>query len=106
MTREGSSGEHDCRTISVIAGPNGAGKSTFVEIRSNPDNNSMSMDEKVAAACRDAGLQAIEVAERTGTSIVIWRDGKIVHLNAAEARVEFDRTKGPSSDTGTNGVRS
>lgn len=75
-------------------------------IRSNPDNNSMSMDEKVADACRDAGLQAIEVAERTGTSIVIWRDGKIVHLNAAEARVEFDRTKGPSSDTGTNGVRS
>lgn len=106
MTREGSSGEHDCRTISVIAGPNGACKSTFVEIRSNPDNNSMSMDEKVAAACRDAGLQAIEVAERTGTSIVIWRDGKIVHLNAAEARVEFDRTKGPSSDTGPNGVRS
>jgi len=106
MTREGSSGEHDCRTISVIAGPNGAGKSTFVEIRSNPDNNSMSMDEKVAAACRDAGLQAIEVAERTGTSIVIWRDGKIVHLNAAEARVEFDRTKGPSSDIGPNGVRS
>jgi len=31
MTREGSSGEFDRRTISVIAGPNGAGKSTFVE---------------------------------------------------------------------------
>jgi len=49
----------------------------------------MTMDEKVAAACRDAGRQAIEVAERTGTSIVIWRDGKIVHLTAAEARDEF-----------------
>jgi hypothetical protein len=24
-------------------------------IRSNPDSNSMSMDEKVAAACRDSG---------------------------------------------------
>ena len=71
-------------------------------IRSNPDKGSMSMDEKVAAACRDAGLQAIEVAERTGTSIVIWRDGKIVHLTAAEARGEFDRKKEPSSDTGTN----
>ena len=69
-------------------------------IRSNPDNNSMSMDEKVAAACRDAGLQAIEVAERTGTSIVIWRDGKIVHLTAAEARGEFDRKKEPSSEAG------
>lgn len=31
MTREGSSGEYDSPTISVIAGPNGAGKSTFVE---------------------------------------------------------------------------
>ena len=69
-------------------------------IRSNPDSNSMSMDEKVAAACRDAGLQAIEVAERTCTSIVIWRDGKIVHLTAAEARGEFDRKKEPISEPG------
>jgi hypothetical protein len=60
-----------------------------VVIRSNPENNLMTMDEKVAAACRDAGRQAIEVAERTGTSIVIGRDGKIVHLTAAEARGEF-----------------
>ena len=58
-------------------------------IRSNPEKNLMTMDEKVAAACRDAGRQAIEVAGRTGTSIVIWRDGKIVHLTAAEARDEF-----------------
>jgi len=57
------------------------------------------MDEKVAAACRDAGLQAIEVAERTGTTVVIWRDGKIVHLTPAEARGEFNRKKEPSSDT-------
>ena len=53
----------------------------------------------VAAACRDAGRHAIEVAERTGTEIVIWRDGKIVRLTAAEARAEFDqkqdRTLGP-----------
>jgi len=32
------------------------------------------MHEKVAAACRDAGQQVIELAERTGTEIVIWRD--------------------------------
>jgi predicted ABC-type ATPase len=31
MSRDGSSGDYDGRTISVIAGPNGAGKSTFVE---------------------------------------------------------------------------
>jgi hypothetical protein len=69
-------------------------------IRSNPSNDSMSMDEKVAAACRDAGRQAIEVAERTGTSIVIWRDGKVVHLTAAEARAEFNQKQEPSSDAG------
>ena len=51
----------------------------------------MSKDERVAAACRDAGRQAIEVAERTGTEIVIWRDGKIVRLTVAEARAEFDQ---------------
>jgi hypothetical protein len=67
-------------------------------IRSNSVNNLMSMDEKVAAACRDAGRQAIEVAERTGTSIVIWRDGKIVHLTAAEARAEFNQKQEKSSD--------
>ena len=69
-------------------------------IRSNPGNDSMSMDEKVAAACRDAGRQAIEVAERTGTSIVIWRDGNIVHLTAAEARAEFNQKQEQSSDDG------
>ena len=69
-------------------------------IRTNPNKGSMSMDEKVTAACRDAGLQAIDVAERTGTSIVIWRDGKIVHLTAAEARGEFDRKKEPTSEAG------
>ena len=31
MSRDGSSGDYDGRTISVIAGPDGAGKSTFVE---------------------------------------------------------------------------
>lgn len=60
----------------------------------------MSMDEKVAAACRDAGRQAIEVAERAGTSIVIWRDGKTVHLTAAEARAEFDQKLEQASNAG------
>lgn len=29
-------------------------------IRSNQDHHALSMDEKVAAACRDAGQQAID----------------------------------------------
>ena len=60
----------------------------------------MSMDEKVAAACRDAGQQVIELAERTGTEIVIWRDGKIVRLAAADARAEFNQNQERSSDAG------
>jgi len=60
-------------------------------IRSNPAHNSMSMDEKVAASCRDAGLQAIEVAERTGTKIVSGRNGEIVCLTATEARAQYDQ---------------
>jgi len=70
-------------------------------IRYNSVNDSMSMDEKVAAACRDAGRQAIEVAERTGTSIVVWRGGKIVHLTAAEARAEFNRKEEQPTDGGS-----
>jgi hypothetical protein len=71
-------------------------------IRSNPKNSSMSMDERVAAACRDAGQQAIEIAERTGTQIVIWRDGKIVHQTAAEARAEFNQKQNRSTALGIN----
>ena len=60
----------------------------------------MSMDEKVAAACRDAGHQVIELAERTWTEIVIWRDGKIVRLTATAARAEFNQNQKRSSDAG------
>ena len=69
-------------------------------IRSNQDYHSMSMDEKVAAACRDAGQQVIEIAERTGTDIVIWRGGKIVRLTAADARAEFNQNQERTSDAG------
>ncbi|MFN7845062.1 MAG: hypothetical protein ACK5N9_25350 [Pirellula sp.] len=58
------------------------------------------MDEKIAAACRAAGQQVIEIAERTGTDIVIWRDGKVVRLTAADARAEFNQKQERSSDAG------
>ncbi|HBJ36152.1 MAG TPA: hypothetical protein DDZ51_15660 [Planctomycetaceae bacterium] len=69
-------------------------------IRSNHENEPPSMDEKIAAACRDAGEQAIELAERTGTEIVVWRDGKIVRLSATVARAEFNQKQERSSDNG------
>ena len=69
-------------------------------IRSNQDYHSTSMDEKVVVACRDAGQQVIEIAERTGTDIVIWRGGKIVRLTAADARAEFNKNQERTSDAG------
>lgn len=54
MTREGSSGEYDSRTISVIAGPNGAGKSTFVE---NYLKRYVDCDEFLNADLIDRGLK-------------------------------------------------
>lgn len=62
-------------------------------IRSGQEGDSLSMDEKVAAACRDAGLQVIEIAERTNTAVIVWREGKIVRLSAAEARAEFNQKR-------------
>ena len=58
-------------------------------IRSDAD--SLSMDEKIAAASRDAAQQAVERAERTGTNVIVWRDGKVVRLTAAEAKAELNR---------------
>lgn len=66
-------------------------------IRANRDKDNLSDEEKVASACLDAGEQAILRAEQTGTPVVIWRDGKVIHLSAAEARIEWnhkqDRTQ-------------
>jgi len=59
-------------------------------IRSNQEDGQLSLDEKVAAACHDAGEQAVQRAERTGTKVIVWRDGKIVRLSATEARSEFN----------------
>ncbi len=69
-------------------------------IHTHEDHLSLSTDEEVAAACRDAGQQVIELAERTGTEIVIWRDGKIVRLTAADARAEFNQNQERPSDAG------
>lgn len=33
-------------------------------------------------ALRRAGKNALKLAQQTGTACVVWRDGKIVNLNA------------------------
>jgi hypothetical protein len=68
-------------------------------IRPGQENNIQSIDDKIAAACRDAGEQVIERAERTGTDVVVWQDGEIVRLSAAEARAKLTQQKDrPTSD--------
>jgi hypothetical protein len=60
-------------------------------IRANQNKEDLSVDEKVASACRDAGEQVILRAEQTGTPVIIWRDGKVVHLSANEVRIEWNK---------------
>ncbi len=62
-------------------------------IRSTDDKNNLSDAERVALACRDAGEQAIVRAEQTRTPIIIWRDGKVIHQTAAEARSEWNKSR-------------
>ncbi len=62
-------------------------------IRDKNDRNNLSADEKIAAACRDVAEQVILRAERTGTPVVTWRNGQVVHLSAAEARREWEQKK-------------
>lgn len=59
--------------------------------RNKIDRNNLSADEKVVAACRDVAEQVILRAERTGTPVVTWRNGQILHLSAAEARREWEQ---------------
>lgn len=68
-------------------------------IRSGQENDARSMDEKIAAACRDVGEQVIDRAERTGTDVVVWQDGEIVRLSVAEARAKLTQQQDrPTSD--------
>jgi hypothetical protein len=60
------------------------------------------MTEKILAAARDASEAAIRRAEQTGTRIILWRDGQIVYLSAAQARAEFEANlKSAESERGT-----
>ncbi len=67
-------------------------------IRSKHGNDESSMDEKIAAACRDAGEHVIKLAERTGTEVIVWRDGKIVRLSAARAEICSMQERSTDSD--------
>ena len=74
-------------------------------IRENNSDSELTADERIAAACRDSGEQVILRAEQTGTPVVVWRDGKVVHLTAAEVRIEATQKKAGLDCDGKHGVR-
>jgi argonaute-like protein implicated in RNA metabolism and viral defense len=45
------------------------------------NRDSMTVGDKVAAAAKSAMRSVVETARRTGTKIIVMRDGKIVHLS-------------------------
>lgn len=61
-------------------------------IRSQENKDDTSPDEKIRLACHDVGEQVVLQAERTGTPVVVWRDGQVVLLSPADARSESNQS--------------
>lgn len=51
-----------------------------------------SLSEKALEAMKAASREAIQVAKRTGTPVIIWRDGKIVRANPDDLLLLEDPT--------------
>ena len=49
------------------------------------ENSGHKLVEKATAAFRHAALDVIEIARRTGTPVIVWEDGQIVHWTPDEA---------------------
>ena len=48
-------------------------------------NCDATLAEKANAAFKQVAIDVVERAKATATPVIIWRDGKIVYLTAAEA---------------------
>jgi len=53
------------------------------------------LTEKADAAFRQAAAKVIELARQTGTSVIVWEDGRIVEKTAEEAERELRKTRAP-----------
>jgi hypothetical protein len=49
----------------------------------------MPWQERVLAALRDGVAEVIAEHKRLALPLVVWRDGKVVHITAEEAEAEF-----------------
>lgn len=48
------------------------------------NQDSMTIGDKVAAAARSAMKSVVETARRTGTKVIVMRNGQIEHLSPEE----------------------
>lgn len=67
------------------------GKSSDIFVSNDPDlRGSVAAMKRAAAAAR-------ELAIRTGTDLIVGRDGKMVRITAAELRAEDEKSKSRES---------
>jgi hypothetical protein len=50
----------------------------------------MSWHERATRALEEAVVGVIAEHKRLGLSLVVWRDGKVVHISPEEAEAEFN----------------
>ena len=60
----------------------------------------LSLRERAELALRLAGLDVIAEHKRSGQPLVIWRDGKVLHVTAEE--IEGELAKAATSSDGSN----
>lgn len=60
----------------------------------SPDDG-QKLTEMAEAAMRQAATVAVERAKRTGTPLIVWKDGRVTELSAEEAeqRLASDHDK-------------
>lgn len=66
-----------------------------------------SLMEKANAAFRQAAVKVIEIARRTGTPVIVWEDGQIVHWSPDEAERRLaEKLRQQNEDTPASGSHS
>ncbi len=71
------------RNVYIIARPNGSGKTTFPKRRRK---KYMTLQDKAEAAMKKAIRQVVERHKKTGRTLAIWENGKVVRISPYSVR--------------------
>jgi len=66
------------KNVYIIAGPNGSSKTTFAKRRRK---KYMTLQDKAWAAMKKAIRQVVERHKKTGRSLAVWQNGKVVRIS-------------------------